>query len=65
MPLRSILSNPTTINTLLDKSFFAQFPKFSGSNIDTVIDNHLTGKEDNSSIIYALISFQEWYKINF
>jgi asparagine synthase (glutamine-hydrolysing) len=65
MPLRSILSNPTTINTLLDKSFFAEFPKFSLPNIDSVIDNHLTGKEDNSSIIYALISFKEWYKLNF
>ncbi|HEX7413106.1 MAG TPA: asparagine synthase (glutamine-hydrolyzing) [Bacteroidia bacterium] len=65
MPLRSIFSNKAAINGLLDKSFFAEFPKFSIINIDKVIENHLNGKEDNSSIIYALISFQEWYKMNF
>ena len=65
MPLRSILSNRKTINTLLDKDFFAGFAKFSVANIYMVVENHVAGKEDNSSIIYALISFQEWYKMNF
>jgi asparagine synthase (glutamine-hydrolysing) len=65
MPLRSIFSNKKTIDALLDRNFFAGFAKFSVANIDKVIENHVTGKVDNSSIIYALISFQEWYKINF
>jgi asparagine synthase (glutamine-hydrolysing) len=65
MPLRSIFSNEKTINGLLNKSFFSSFRGFSIEAIDKVIDNHVKGKEDNSSIIYALISFQEWYKINF
>jgi asparagine synthase (glutamine-hydrolysing) len=65
MPLRSIFSNTKTINGLLDRSFFANFNGFSVDAIDKLIDNHVTGREDNSSIIYALISFQEWYKINF
>ncbi len=65
MPLRSIFSNRDTIYVLLDRSFFAEFPKFSLSNMDKIIENHISGKEDNSSIIYALISFKEWYKINF
>jgi len=27
------------------------------------IQAHLSGREDNSALIYALISFQEWYKM--
>lgn len=65
MPLRSIFSNEKAIYGLLDKSFFASFSGFSVDSIDKVIDYHVKGKEDNSSIIYALISFQEWYRINF
>ena len=64
MPLRSIFSNTKTINSLLDKSFFVNFSGFSVEAINKIIDNHVNGREDNSSIIYALISFQEWYKIN-
>ncbi|HKC68054.1 MAG TPA: asparagine synthase (glutamine-hydrolyzing) [Bacteroidia bacterium] len=65
MPLRSIFSNRKTIDALLDRNFFAGFTKFSVENIDKIIENHIEGKEDNSSIIYALISFQEWYKMTF
>lgn len=65
MPLRSIFSSEAKINQLLDKSFFSNFNGFSVPNINTLINNHISGKEDNSSIIYALISFQEWYKLNF
>lgn len=65
MPLRSIFSSAEHVNRLLDKAFFANFNAFSLKHIDMIIDNHLSGKEDNSSIIYALISFQEWYKLNF
>lgn len=65
MPLRSIFSQRAHVDRLLDRSFFANFNKFSGEHIERVIDNHLAGKEDNSSIIYALISFKEWYKLNF
>lgn len=65
MPLRSIFSSEINVNRLLDKSFFSNFNRFSVESIDRVIKNHLSGKEDNSSIIYALVSFQEWYKLNF
>ena len=65
MPLRSIFSSKSKVNHLLDKSFFSNFNHFSVDNIDKIIKNHISGKEDNSSIIYALISFQEWYKLNF
>jgi len=65
MPLRSIFKNKEMVYGLLDISFFANFKKFSVKNIEQIIDNHANGKEDNSSIIYALISFREWYKLNF
>jgi len=65
MPLRSIFSDSENVNRLLDRAFFANFHSFSVEDIDRIVENHITGKEDNSSIIYALISFQEWYKLNF
>lgn len=65
MPLRSIFAVKENIDRLLQKDFFTNFYGFSPGDIDRIIDNHLSGKEDNSTIIYALISFQEWYKMNF
>jgi asparagine synthase (glutamine-hydrolysing) len=62
MPLRSIFSSKQKVYELLNKDFFAGLDIFSVDNIDKLITNHITGEEDNSSIIYALISFQEWYK---
>lgn len=65
MPLRSIFASEKAVYTLLDKGFFANFQSFSVPHIERIVQNHVSGKEDNSSIIYALISFQEWYKLNF
>jgi asparagine synthase (glutamine-hydrolysing) len=65
MPLRSIFAVKENIDRLLHKDFFTNFYGFSPEDIDRIINNHLSGKEDNSAIIYALISFQEWYKMNF
>jgi asparagine synthase (glutamine-hydrolysing) len=62
MPLRSIFSSKQKVYELLNKDFFAGLDIFSVDNIDKLITTHITGEEDNSSIIYALISFQEWYK---
>ena len=65
MPLRSILGDRKQLECLLNKSFFHHFPGFAPKEIDRICTNHLEGKEDNSSILYALISFQEWHKMNF
>jgi len=65
MPLRSIFSSRDKVYQLLNRDFFSSFHFFSVNQIDKLIDNHITGKEDNSAIIYALISFQEWYKLFF
>lgn len=63
MPLRSLLSDSATIERLLDQSFFANFDGFSMETIQRVIAEHQQGKADHSSIIYALISFEHWYKM--
>lgn len=63
MPLRSIFSSQQKIAELLDREFFSNFDSFDLTNINSLIDNHVSGREDNSSIIFALISFQEWYKL--
>jgi asparagine synthase (glutamine-hydrolysing) len=65
MPLRSIFSVKDNIDRLLEKDFFTHFHGFSPGDIDRIINHHVSGKEDNSTIIFALISFQEWYKMNF
>ena len=62
MPLRSLLDNREKINELTDLQFFSNFKGFDMDAIDGLIVNHIAGKEDNSSIIYALISFEHWYK---
>ena len=63
LPLRSIFSCKEKVDELLDRDFYANFEHFSLNDIERIVNNHLTGEEDNSSIIYALISFQEWYKM--
>lgn len=62
MPLRSIFSDEKKIDKLLDWSFFENFEGFSMADINRIKDEHLRGIGDNSSIIFALISFQAWYK---
>lgn len=62
MPLRSIFSDAKNIDALLDLELFGDLPKFSEEGIHTARNKHLNGSEDNSALLYALVSFQEWYK---
>lgn len=64
MPLRSIFSKKENITNLLNIEDLKTLPIFNINEINRCIENHLSGKEDNSAIIYALISFQEWYKLH-
>lgn len=63
MPMRSIFSSEEKIKELVDQEFFNSLGVFSLENINRVVTNHIKGYEDNSSIIYSLIAFQEWYKM--
>jgi asparagine synthase (glutamine-hydrolysing) len=65
MPLRSLFSAPAKVWSLLDRDFFGSFDGFSVLHIERIVDHHVRGWEDNSALIYALISFQEWYKMFF
>ncbi|HUF10940.1 MAG TPA: asparagine synthase (glutamine-hydrolyzing), partial [Rhodothermales bacterium] len=62
MPLRSIFSNMEMIDELLEVDFFGGFEMFDIDHIRLIVSAHVDGREDNSAIIYALISYQEWYK---
>jgi asparagine synthase (glutamine-hydrolysing) len=63
MPLRSIFSDEQKVNELLDRELLISIDGFSMNDIEKCIQAHLSGREDNSALIYALISFQEWYKM--
>lgn len=63
MPLRSIFSDPARVYKLLDRNFFSSFPYFDSKEIEQCVADHASGKVDNAALIYALISYQEWYKL--
>lgn len=63
MPLRSIFSSEQKVFDLLKLDFFGSFSFFKAERLKTIVQNHVKGNEDNSALIYALISFQQWYKI--
>lgn len=62
MPLRSILSDRKKVDSLLDVDFFGDFEGFSMPDIQRIKGEHFNGVGDNSSIIFALISFQNWHQ---
>jgi len=64
MPLRSIFSNQNNVDKLLNLDFFQSFKIFNIDKIKSVIKNHISGIEDNSQLIYALISLQEFISMN-
>lgn len=65
MPLRSLFSDDRMIDTLLDFNYLGDLGLFSLQNIKALITHHQQGQEDNSALIYALISFQAWHKLFF
>jgi asparagine synthase (glutamine-hydrolysing) len=62
MPIRSIFASRQKVYDLLDLDFLSEVAPFDQAHIRGLIDSHADGREDNSSIIYALISFQEWHR---
>ncbi|TNE55621.1 MAG: asparagine synthase (glutamine-hydrolyzing) [Bacteroidetes bacterium] len=64
MPLRSIFSDAREVERLLNIDFFSNFNQFSIDRVRELIQKHLSGQEDHSALIYALISFQHWYGIH-
>lgn len=62
MPIRSIFGSRETALALLDFDVLSGAAPISVDAVRGIVDRHVLGLEDNSSLIYALLSFQEWYK---
>ncbi|MCB1597204.1 MAG: asparagine synthase (glutamine-hydrolyzing) [Gammaproteobacteria bacterium] len=65
MPIRSLFGSRDRLQSMLDMALLAEIIPVNVAAIQLTIDRHIDGSEDNSSLIYALISFQEWYKLFF
>jgi asparagine synthase (glutamine-hydrolysing) len=65
MPIRSIFSSPERVGALLDLPLLADAAQLNVPAVEAMVDAHIAGREDNSSLIYALVSFQEWYRLFF
>lgn len=65
MPIRSLFGDPAKIRSLLDEDALADVGAFDVDHVRALITSHVEGREDNSSIIYALISFQQWHSTFF
>lgn len=65
MPIRSIFSDRGRVRELLDLRALRAIADFNVAHIEHLADRHAGGQEDNSSIIYALLSFQEWHRVHF
>ncbi|NQV54027.1 MAG: asparagine synthase (glutamine-hydrolyzing) [Flavobacteriales bacterium] len=63
MPLRSIFSNEFQSRKMIELDFFESDPRFNIESIQSLCARHWSGQEDNSALIYALITYKEWYKI--
>jgi len=65
MPLRSLLSQENLIKELLNRELLGDLELFEMNTFDSLVEDHASGKADQSALIYAIISFQEWYKLFF
>lgn len=65
MPIRSIFSDRERVLALLDSGVLADGARVDLTAVRTLIDRHAAGLEDHSSLIYAVLSLQEWYKLFF
>lgn len=65
MPIRSIFGSAQRALELLGLEELRQVAPFDLAHIRALVERHASGLEDNSSIIYALISFREWHRAHF
>lgn len=65
MPLRSLLAKDDVLNRLLPLDYFGDRPYFDADQIKKLIAAHKSGHQDQSALLYALISFKMWEEVNF
>jgi len=63
MPIRSIFGDAQRALGLLDLPLLADTAKIEPTAARRVVEDHVSGLEDNSALIYALLSFQEWHRL--
>lgn len=62
MPLRSMFMNEGRTRGLLNMEFFRERPIFNIPHIEQLLAEHVRGLNDNSSMLYALISYRIWHE---
>ena len=65
MPLRSLLAKDEVLNRFLPLDYFGDRPYFNADAIKKLIAAHKSGHQDQSALLYALISFKMWEEVNF
>jgi len=65
MPIRSIFGDRARTLALLDVPRLAEAAGTAPDVVHGVVDRHVAGAEDNSSLIFALLAFQEWHRTFF
>jgi asparagine synthase (glutamine-hydrolysing) len=60
MPIRSLFASRERIDSLLNVGLLVEAAGINATAVNELIDRHIAGLEENSSIIYALISLQQW-----
>lgn len=65
MPLRSLFSTEAVIENLLDRELLTDLEIIDMAFLDALIVDHGSGIADHSALLYAVVCFQEWYKIFF
>lgn len=63
MPIRSIFGDAERALGLLNLPLLADTTGIVPAAARRVVEDHVNGLEDNSALIYAMLSFQEWYKL--
>ena len=63
MPIRSIFGDTRRTLELLDLPLLADTARVEPAAARAIVESHVAGLEDNSALIYALLSFQEWHRI--
>jgi len=65
MPLRTLLSRSSVLDTLMPLDFYGGFVSFDVDAIRRIRLAHLSGQQDQSALLYALIAFRFWWEAMF
>jgi asparagine synthase (glutamine-hydrolysing) len=61
MPLRTLLAKPEVLDKLMPLEFYSGFNCFDMEAIMQIRKVHISGKQDQSALLYALIVFRFWW----